>query len=398
MDEEFEKRAEAIKDLKNFEDKIAPIELERATTQEFYQTSLFLIHLQTETAKKKVEDLRESKKKSKACGTFKIDTAKLKRTRKANASQNEPETLESLEKEYQLLLAKRHFFLRQTQINKIELPLLEGTVDVLTKTELKCISNIEEAIKKNCTKAINVKHTFSMDEIEKGSKVKIDYDAIRKNHGLINNVERLEGSCQFLRNTVNAHISQQNWNAETATRQLIHREGIRDAGDCAAKWKRQFANNKIAEIKVQRLQAFNSFFQKVSGSISALYKDICADPSREAFLEIPPPPHGTKKDSNPWKRLRFSVKKDGVNVDYQELSGGEQTMAEIALKIAVAEAIKTPILFLDSIDNGVHMSNSKRLVPFLARQSKRRQIVVCGCDSEFYKVLAVEKVCVLTIQ
>ncbi|CAL2051120.1 unnamed protein product [Caenorhabditis brenneri] len=393
LDELLEKRDSAAAEIKKFEDQKVSIESERVNTQEFYLVSLYLLSLQIDTAKTKIDECKASEAQSKACGKFKVDKVKVKRTRKAKVAQEDPESLESLTKNHQLLLAKRHYFLRQAQINRIEVPLLYGTMDVLTKTELRCING-----KNKSKKAIDVKHTFSMDEIEKGSKVQINYDFIKEKYALIPNLERLEGHCQFAKRTVDASVSQQKLDAETSKLQLIIRENLRETGSTAAQWKRYEANRKMVEIKALRLKAFSSFFEKVSQNIDGIYKDLCADVTREANLAIPPAPHGTKKDNRPWKRISFSVKKDGVNVDYLELSGGEQTMLEVALKFAIAEAIQAPILLLDSIDTGVHISNSKRLVPFLVRQSKRRQVVVTGSSSDFYKVLREENIRVNTIQ
>jgi len=114
------------------------------------------------------------------------------------------------------------------------------------------------------------------------------------------------------------------------------------------------------DVKEQRFELFNKAFSHISEQISHVYKDLTRSPAfplgGQAYLDIEdsdaPYLSGIKYHAMPpLKRFR----------DMEHLSGGEKTMAALALLFAVHSYQPSPFFVLDEVDAALDNANVEKI-------------------------------------
>ena len=147
-------------------------------------------------------------------------------------------------------------------------------------------------------------------------------------------------------------------------------------------------SKEFAAIKAKRYEAFMKTFDTVSASIDSIYKELTGGGSGRggslggtAYLsmENPDEPYlaGIKYTAMPpTKRFR----------DMTDLSGGEKTVAALALLFAInlSGPGEAEFFVLDEIDAALDSTNVSRVARFLRSRSKQFQTVVISLKDTFY--------------
>ena len=112
------------------------------------------------------------------------------------------------------------------------------------------------------------------------------------------------------------------------------------------------AKTEFEKVKRQRLNAFNECFEAVSQRVDAIYKSLTNNASAQAFLvpENPEEPYLEGINYNcvaPGKRFQ----------PMSNLSGGEKTVAALALLFAIHSFKPAPFFVLDEIDAALDNTN-----------------------------------------
>ncbi|KAI8451120.1 RecF/RecN/SMC [Phakopsora pachyrhizi] len=151
--------------------------------------------------------------------------------------------------------------------------------------------------------------------------------------------------------------------------------------------RKQFKKTKedFNEIKKRRVEAFNKAYNHVSGKIGQVYKELTSSGGDAtggyAFLgvENPDEPYlsGLKYNAMPpMKRYR----------DMEQLSGGEKTMAALALLFAIHSYQPSPFFVLDEVDAALDNTNVRRIANYIGEKSGEDfQFVVISLKSSFYE-------------
>ena len=141
---------------------------------------------------------------------------------------------------------------------------------------------------------------------------------------------------------------------------------------------------RFDEVKSQRQKQFHECFQHVSESLSVIYKDLTKssrhplggnayltlDNSEEPYLG------GIRYTAMPpMKRFR----------DMDQLSGGEKTMAALALLFSIHSYRQAPFFVLDEVDAALDNVNVKKICNYIRQRSKDFQCIVISLKDMFFE-------------
>merc|ERR1711983_687086 len=158
--------------------------------------------------------------------------------------------------------------------------------------------------------------------------------------------------------------------------------------------KAKTAKNNFERIKQERNDLFMKCFEHVSNTIDGIYKQLARNQSAQAFLgpENPEEPYLEGINYNcvaPGKRFQPML----------NLSGGEKTIAALALLFAIHSFQPAPFFVLDEIDAALDNTNVARVAGYLRRHGRagsedRFQSLVISLKDIFYdKAEALVGVC-----
>ncbi|GJP54722.1 hypothetical protein CLOM_g13772 [Closterium sp. NIES-68] len=129
------------------------------------------------------------------------------------------------------------------------------------------------------------------------------------------------------------------------------------------------AVNAFNHVHQQRYERFMAAFEHVSGCINRIYKDLTSSASHPlggtAYLSLEnedePFLHGTKYTAMPpSKRFR----------DMEQLSGGEKTVAALALLFAIHSYRPSPLFVLDEVDAALDNLNVAKVAAYIRAKSR----------------------------
>ncbi|KJE94176.1 hypothetical protein CAOG_004858 [Capsaspora owczarzaki ATCC 30864] len=128
-------------------------------------------------------------------------------------------------------------------------------------------------------------------------------------------------------------------------------------------------SEKFNSVKQKRYELFNAAFTHISNTIDAIYKELTLSKSHPlggtAYLSLEsaeePYLHGIKYNTMaPMKPFR----------DMSQLSGGEKTVAAVALLFAMHSFRPSPFFVLDEIDAALDNSNVYQVARFVQQRTK----------------------------
>lgn len=145
-----------------------------------------------------------------------------------------------------------------------------------------------------------------------------------------------------------------------------------------AKQKSQDLAKQFEEVKEERVELFNKCFEHVKGCIDTIYKELTSDPTKleqsvggSAYLTLnnqeEPYLDGIKYDTIPPGK-RF--------MDMTHLSGGEKTVAALALLFAINSFSPAPFIVLDEVDAALDARNVAKVTRYIQKRRTEQQCVI----------------------
>ncbi|PWN23168.1 cohesin complex subunit psm1 [Microstroma glucosiphilum] len=304
-----------------------------------------------------------------------LSDAKKELSKASKALDGVMKEVATLNDQMERLAAQRTEIYRRCRLEEIDLPLLKGS---LSKVSLE--DNPEAApmdIDDDVTqRAINVPD-FGLDvdfsELE---------DAAKEDGGA-----GMEAELKDQIDKVVGQIEKMAPNMKAADR----------LGDTEARFKeteREFetsrkesvaAKTAFNDIKKRRCDLFNKAFNHISGRIDSVYKDLtkgkAAPAGGVAYLSLEdteePYLSGVKYHAMPpMKRFR----------DMDQLSGGEKTMAALALLFCVATFAPPPFFVLDEVDAALDSQNVAKVAAYIRSRARPEfQFIVISLKASLYE-------------
>ena len=143
---------------------------------------------------------------------------------------------------------------------------------------------------------------------------------------------------------------------------------------------------EFEDVKKQRCDKFNRCFDHVMGCIDSIYKELTIDPAQggsvggSAYLTLnsqdEPYTSGIKYDTIPPGK-RF--------MDMTHLSGGEKTVAALALLFAINSYSPAPFIVLDEVDAALDARNVAKVTRFIQSRREEQQCVIISLKQSFFE-------------
>lgn len=151
-----------------------------------------------------------------------------------------------------------------------------------------------------------------------------------------------------------------------------------------AREKHRAATIEFNRVKEARLQRFHALFEPLVDHVDRIYKELTRstrahDVHGTAYLALEdsdePYNGGTLYNAVPPMKRFMTI---------DALSGGERTMAAMALLFAFHATSPTPFFVLDEVDAALDVGNVQKLAHYLRSNSKSCQFIVVSLKEELY--------------
>ncbi|KAF8638669.1 hypothetical protein AX17_002030 [Amanita inopinata Kibby_2008] len=286
--------------------------------------------------------------------------------------------ISSCNDEIEKLALERSSIYRKCRVEEIKLPLLQGHLKNVPMEE-----NLREEV------------AMDIDEDESGTQLvkKVQDYGIEVDFEMLDEEDREDGSADALARfdkqiaTLNTEIEKMAPNLKAMNRlddvQVKLAETEKEA-DKARKDSRQ-ARDQFNEIKKRRCDLFNKAYNHISDRIDEVYKDLTKGKASPmggvAYLSLEdseePYLGGIKYHAMPpMKRFR----------DMEQLSGGEKTVAALALLFAIHSYQPAPFFVLDEVDAALDNTNVARVANYIRMHaSDAFQFIVISLKTSLYE-------------
>uniref|UniRef100_A0A674N5M1 Structural maintenance of chromosomes protein n=1 Tax=Takifugu rubripes TaxID=31033 RepID=A0A674N5M1_TAKRU len=258
----------------------------------------------------------------------------------------------------------RHNLLQACKMQDIRLPLISGTLDDMNQGEVRTSSTV----------------------LAKEALIEIDYSNLSEDLKDTLSEEEIKAETNTLQQRLNEQqsilqrISAPNMKAMEKLESV--RDKFQETSDEfeAARKRAKKAKQAFEQIKKERFDRFNTCFESVATNIDEIYKALSRNSSAQAFLgpENPEEPYLDGINYNcvaPGKRFR----------PMDNLSGGEKTVAALALLFAIHSYKPAPFFVLDEIDAALDNTNIGKVANYIKDQSVQNfQAIVISLKEEFY--------------
>merc|ERR1712113_680729 len=146
-----------------------------------------------------------------------------------------------------------------------------------------------------------------------------------------------------------------------------------------ARRKAKQAKMAFERAKQERHDLFMKCFDHVSNVIDDIYKNLCRNQSAQAFL-------GPENPEEPYlEGINYNCVAPGKRFQpMSNLSGGEKTIAALALLFAIHSYQPAPFFVLDEIDAALDNTNIGKVASYIESQKGSMNIMVISLKEEFY--------------
>ncbi|XP_044066817.1 structural maintenance of chromosomes protein 1A [Siniperca chuatsi] len=268
----------------------------------------------------------------------------------------------------------RHNLLQACKMQDIRLPLRSGTMDDISQGEGS--SQTDESSSQRTSSSVLAKEAL----------IEIDYSNLSEDLKDALSEEEIKAETNTLQQRLNEQqsilqrISAPNMKAMEKLESV--RDKFQETSDEfeAARKRAKKAKQAFEQIKKERFDRFNNCFESVATNIDEIYKALSRNSSAQAFLgpENPEEPYLDGINYNcvaPGKRFR----------PMDNLSGGEKTVAALALLFAIHSYKPAPFFVLDEIDAALDNTNIGKVANYIKDQSVQNfQAIVISLKEEFY--------------
>lgn len=138
-------------------------------------------------------------------------------------------------------------------------------------------------------------------------------------------------------------------------------------------------NSLFNKVKNERYDKFKRCCDHISESIDSIYKALACNEAAQAFLNVDNPEEPYLEGINyncvaPGKRFQ----------PMSNLSGGEKTIAALALLFAIHSYQPAPFFVLDEIDAALDNTNIGKVASYIVKKKSELQTIVISLKEEFY--------------
>ncbi|CAM4444402.1 unnamed protein product [Lepidochelys olivacea] len=266
---------------------------------------------------------------------------------------------------------ERHNMLLECKVQDLRISVLLGSLDEISEVELGTEAESTEA---------------TADIYERERAIQIDYSSLTDDLTDLQSDKEIEAHLTRLQQQI---VSKENVLFKTAAPNLRALEKLQTAKDKfqesvdafeASRREARICRQEFEQMKKRRYERFSQCFEHVSVAIDQIYKKLCRNSCAQAFLspENPEEPYLEGISYNcvaPGKRF----------MPMDNLSGGEKSVAALALVFAIHSFRPAPFFILDEVDAALDNTNIGKVSSFIKEQAQDQcQMIVISLKEEFY--------------
>ncbi|KAI0297775.1 cohesin complex subunit psm1 [Multifurca ochricompacta] len=310
-----------------------------------------------------------------------VDDAKRAATKAAKALEQAEKEISSRNDEIERLGVERSGLYRKCRLEEIKLPLVSGNLKNVPMEE-----NLRDEV------AMDVDEEDEEGESTQHPKTVFDY-GIEVDFAILSENERADSSGERL-GELDASIAKLNAEIERMTPNMKAMDRLDDVETKLAETEKEAekarkdsknARDGFNDVKQRRTELFNKAYDHISERIDQVYKDLtkgkAAPMGGVAYLSLEdneePYAGGIKYHAMPpMKRFR----------DMEQLSGGEKTVAALALLFAIHSYQPSPFFVLDEVDAALDNTNVAKVANYIrAHASETFQFIVISLKGSLYE-------------
>lgn len=312
--------------------------------------------------------------------TEKVNAAKAEVQKRSKEIESRQKAISALETEVQRNSAAKFALLRRCRLEQINIPLVSGSLDNLPNQD-NLLHQDPDAM--DVDDADDADMGDAMDDYG----IEVDFDQL--DDDLKNpDDESIEEKLQEKISSLTAELEKLNPNMRAMERLEVVEARLqatqKDYDD--SKVALEEAKNAFDEVKAKRFELFDKAFTHIREQISHVYKDLTRSDQYplggQAYLDIEedtdkPYLSGIKYHAMPpLKRFR----------DMEHLSGGEKTMAALALLFAIHSYQPSPFFVLDEVDAALDNANVDKIKNYIREHAgPGMQFIVISLKSGLFQ-------------
>merc|ERR1719438_268903 len=270
--------------------------------------------------------------------------------------------------------SNRHTILKQCKMDSINIPMRKGRLEEIEDED-------DPSIDVSASQPSHVIY-------EKEEKIKIDYNSLNSSLKECeeDDVRRIEKRFEKTISDLMATIHRiQAPNMKAMQKLDEAREKLQEANKDfeTVRKKAKTAKNNFERIKQERNDLFMKCFEHVSNTIDGIYKQLARNQSAQAFL-------GPENPEEPYlEGINYNCVAPGKRFQpMSNLSGGEKTIAALALLFAIHSYQPAPFFVLDEIDAALDNTNIGKVASYIENQTFKTgdsmNVIVISLKDEFY--------------
>merc|ERR1719400_1672456 len=206
---------------------------------------------------------------------------------------------------------------------------------------------------------------------EKEEKIKIDYSGLNMSLQDLeeaDDVRKVEKRCEKQISDLSATIHRiQAPNMKAMQKLDEAREKLAEANKDFDNVRRKAkqAKTNFERVKQERYDLFMKCFEHVSNTIDGIYKNLARNQSAQAFL-------GPENPEEPYlEGINYNCVAPGKRFQpMSNLSGGEKTIAALALLFAIHSYQPAPFFVLDEIDAALDNTNIGKVASYISQRTQ----------------------------
>ncbi|KFW83839.1 Structural maintenance of chromosomes protein 1B, partial [Manacus vitellinus] len=288
--------------------------------------------------------------------------------RKATKLQKEAAALETALEEKRL---KRHNLLLECKVQDLKIKLLFGTLDDISEVELG-------------TETEDTQTTSGIYEREE--RIQVDYRSLAEDLKDLQSEKDIEARLKQMQQEIKCKettlLKTAAPNLRAVEKLQIARGKFQESIDAfeSSRKEARTCRQEFEEVKKRRYELFRRCFEHASIAIDRIYKKLCRNSSAQPFLSLENP-------EEPYlEGIGFNCVAPGKRFMPMDcLSGGEKTVAALALVFAIHSFRPAPFFILDEIDAALDNSNIDKVSSFIREQAHEQfQMIVISLKEEFF--------------
>ncbi|KAI1888477.1 hypothetical protein AGOR_G00185550 [Albula goreensis] len=266
---------------------------------------------------------------------------------------------------------ERHNLLLGCKIQGLPISLLSGSLDHISEVQLDSESQSTSA---------------TLEIYEREAEMQLDYSDLRKESMDLDGEEAVEVELERLREVVSSleGVIQRSTAPNLKALEMMGEvkdkfQGVVDAFEASSKVTRK-CHQEFEQVKAKRYRLFSQCFEHVSIVIDQIYKKLCRNSSAQAIL-------GAENPDEPYlDGISYNCVAPGKRfMAMDNLSGGEKSIAALALVFAIHSFRPAPFLIMDEVDAALDNTNISKVTSYIRDKSREDfQIIVISLKEEFY--------------